>query len=453
MRTSLRACLVFLFLSICWVVGIAQQDPPLSLRQAVKLSLEKNPGRRMAQADVDSAGVGTRLARTALLPSLFFTQTATRSNDPVYVFGTRLRQQRFQQSDFALNSLNRPPPINNFVSRLSGNWMAFDSWHTQFEIQRADLLAKGASAAAARSDEEIIHQVVESYQSVLLAIRHADLTDQEVQTAEALLRSGETRVAAGLAVDADRLTASANLAERQQEQIAARGGVEIAWAELEAAIGDAIPKRQRQLQPLVERQFDLAALADYVTTAIKSRSDRQSLGLEQDAQSKAVKSAKSAFGPQVSALGAWETDRESIAGAGGNNWLVGAELRLDILPAVKRETLAAARIGLRKLQAMTDSADQRIKLDVTRAYYEHQAAGKMLGVARASTDQAEESLRILKDRYDAGLTTITDVLRAEDAQRQSRANYWRAVSQNALSYANLRFATGTLTADSVEDLQ
>ena len=92
-------------------------------------------------------------------------------------------------------------------------------------------------------------------------------------------------------------------------------------------------------------------------------------------------------------------------------------------------------------------------MDVTRAYYEHQAAEQMLVVARASTSQAEESLRILDGRYQAGLATMAELLRVEDAQRQSRANYWQAVFRNALTYANLRFADGTLTQDSVGDLQ
>ena len=37
-------------------------------------------------------------------------------------------------------------------------------------------------------------------------------------------------------------------------------------------------------------------------------------------------------------------------------------------------------------------------------------------------DQSSESLRILKNRYGAGLATITDLLRAEDAERQSQTN-------------------------------
>jgi outer membrane protein len=303
MRKRLRAYLAILFMAVPWAAASGQQAVPLSLQQAVKLSLEKNPGRQIAQADVNSAKVGSHLARTALLPNLFFGQSVTRGNDPVYVFGTLLRQQNFQAKNFSLDSLNRPTPLNNFVTHFSGTWMAFDSWHTQFEIHSADLLAKSTSAAAAQSDEEIIHRVVEAYQSVLFAIKQAEVADHEVETAKALLDSSESRVTAGLAVDSDKLTASANLAERQQEQIAANGRVAIAWAELEASIGQTIPAEQRQLQPLAERKFDPTPLADSVTLAIKSRPDRRSLCLAKEAGDTAVKSAKSAFGRKSVHLG------------------------------------------------------------------------------------------------------------------------------------------------------
>ena len=67
--------------------------------------------------------------------------------------------------------------------------------------------------------------------------------------------------------------------------------------------------------------------------------------------------------------------------------------------------------------------------------------------------QAAESLRILRNRYDAGLVPLTDVLRAEDAERQSQSGYWQAVYRNALSYAALRLATGTLNAEQVVNFQ
>ena len=193
MRTHLQSFLAVLMATCFWTVAAAQQPAPMSLRHAVTLALEKNPDSK-PQSDVDSA-IGSRLARTALLPNLFFNENMTRGNDPVYVFGTRLRQQNFQAKDFALNNLNRPTPINNFTTRFSGNWLAFDSWHTQYEIRRADLLAQKTAAAATYSNEEIIHHVVEAYQSVLLAIRQTKVADHDLETAKSLLSLSEARLA------------------------------------------------------------------------------------------------------------------------------------------------------------------------------------------------------------------------------------------------------------------
>ena len=48
---------------------------------------------------------------------------------------------------------------------------------------------------------------------------------------------------------------------------------------------------------------------------------------------------------------------------------------------------------------------------------------------------------------------MTDLLRAEDAQRRSQNDYWRAVYGNTVAYAALMYSTGALTPDSAETLQ
>jgi outer membrane protein TolC len=90
---------------------------------------------------------------------------------------------------------------------------------------------------------------------------------------------------------------------------------------------------------------------------------------------------------------------------------------------------------------------------VSQAYIHRQTAELSLETAGAAMDQSAESLRILKNRYGAGLSTVTDLLRAEDAERQSQTSYWHAVYGNAVAYAELLYATGTLTPDQAEDLQ
>lgn len=447
-----------LWLMCCLVVfsgGVArgQASSAFTLRQAVALSLDRSPDRRIAGADVAGAQIATRLARTALLPELFFSEGVTRGDDPVYAFGTRLRQQRFQQSDFALNNLNRPLPINDFTTRFWGQWRGFDSWRTEFQIRRSDLLLRSAEASASRSDQEIVHRVVSCYEQILFAARRAEVAQHQVETAQALLDASRSRVQAGMSVDADQLAAAANLSTREQDLIEAQGDLAIAWAELERAIGAPVPEGQRHLRVLDEKHFDALPVEDAVVLALRSRPDRASLRQQLLAQKTGVQAAKAAFGPTIGAFGSWETDRSSFAGSGGNNWMAGAELRLDILPAARREELAAAKTTLERTEAANTAADQQIRLEVIRAWYAHQAASRMLDVARVSVAQSDEALRILRDRYDAGLTTITELLRAEDTQRQSSIDYWQAVFRNAVSFADLAFATGTLTAGGAGDLE
>jgi outer membrane protein TolC len=100
------------------------------------------------------------------------------------------------------------------------------------------------------------------------------------------------------------------------------------------------------------------------------------------------------------------------------------------------------------MQALKQSAEDGIHLDVRRAYYDYDSAQEMLSVTKTAITQAEEGLRIVTNRYRAGMNTITDVLRAEDGARNARTNYWQAVYHYIVSYASLELATGSLNSQS-----
>lgn len=438
-----------------WLDGVAQEAGAggLTLQDAVVRALDHSPEHRIATLDRAAAQTAARQERTTLLPTLAFEEAVMRGNDPVYAFGTRLRQRQFTQDDFALNRLNSPTPINDFATRLSGNWTVFDMGQTQLRIRQADLQRASAEAAASRADQELVHRVVAAYESVLLAAKQVEVTRHQVKTAESLLTASESRVMAGVAVEADQLSASANLAARQQDEIAAEGDLSIAWAELERVIGTPIAETERDIPSFAAKQFDVPQLADAIAMALHTRPDRTSVAKQQAAAHAGVQSARAALGPTVSTFGLWETDRDSFAGAGGNSWTAGVQIKLDILPLARRQEIELAKINAQRAQAAVDSADDTIRLEVTRAWYTQQAASRMLNVAEAAQAQSKESLRILHNRYEAGLATETDLLRAEDAERQSTANYWQSAYRNTLAWADLRTAMGTLSPDHLEDLQ
>ena len=91
---------------------------------------------------------------------------------------------------------------------------------------------------------------------------------------------------------------------------------------------------------------------------------------------------------------------------------------------------------------------QRVRLEVFRAWADSRAAEERIAVAAAAVAQAEESLRIIKNRYDSGLATVTDLLRNETALLEARTRRLAAIHDQRVAAAQLELAAGTLSADS-----
>ena len=447
---------VALSLAVAWLplgAASAQQEAQpssLALQQAVNVALEKNPLRKAAIADTKVASASVRAARSFLMPHLSFSETATRGDDPVYVFGSKLRQQRFTQADFTLNKLNSPLPFGNFSTRFGGTWNLFDSFETWHGVNQAKQMNEATGHQLDRTDQEIVFRVVSSYYDVLLAAKELDVTEQSAKTAQSIMERSQARFDSGLTVESDLLTAKVRMAARLQEVIRARNTLEVARAQLNTAMGVPLDSPFQLNGGLAERRFSMPAVQDVEKQALTNRPDLKRIASEEAAQRQSVSVAKSSFGPRVNAFAGWEMDNPTfVAGGGGNNWLGGIEVQFDIFQGgAKRAELSRQRALEEKVVAMKQAASDAVRLEVRRAYYETDANRQQIEVARAAIAQAQESLRINQDRYDSGLTTITDLLGAEDAARRSQTDYWEAIFHFQTSYANLELASGSLNPQS-----
>ena len=428
----------------------AQQPSPLTLQQAVSISLEKNPERKAALAETKAASADVKEARSFLLPRVTFSEMATRGNDPVYVFGSKLRQQRFTTSDFALNVLNTPTPFGNFATRFGGTWNLFDSLGSWRAVNRAERVKDATGHQLERTDQEIIFRVVDSYYSVLLARKQLEVAEQSVKTAQAILDRSKDRFESGVVVESDYLSAQVRLAARKQELIRAQNRFALARAQLSTTLGVSTETEFDPTDTLAEKSLPTPSLEEAEKQAVEMRPDLKRVRSEEEAQQQSVSIAKSSFGPRVSAFAAWEADNPTfVAGGGGNNWLAGVEVQYDLFQGgAKRAQLSRARAMQEKVVAVKEMASDAVRLEVRRAYYDVDAARQEMEVARATIAEAQESLRINQNRYDSGLSTITDLMAAEEAARRSQTDYWEALYRYHTGYANLELASGTLNPQS-----
>ena len=178
-----------------------------------------------------------------MLPRIMFAENFTAGNDPVFVFGTKLRQQEFTAADFALNSLNRPTPIGNYATRFSGQWNLFDSTQSWKALDRAKFMNLAAEQQLNRTDQELVFQTVQAYYGVLLAQKQVQVAEDAVKTVEAIEQQSKARVESGLAVDSDLLSAQVQHSARQQELIERHN--QLALAQNSPGTGDGCSGRRR----------------------------------------------------------------------------------------------------------------------------------------------------------------------------------------------------------------
>jgi outer membrane protein len=442
--------LLLMWFPISILAQQTQQASPVTLMQAVQAGLERNPAHLLALADTRASLADLKLAKSSLLPHASFSEIATRGNDPVYVFGNELRQQRFTAADFTLNLLNTPLPLGNFASRFSGTWNLFDSFATLHGINRAERMRDAARGELDRTAQEIVFRVVDSYYHVLLAKKELEVAELAMTTAQAILDRSRNRFQTGVVVESDYLSAQVRLATRKQELIRAQSSLALARSQLHLATHLPSLGEVDAADTLVERSLPVLSLEEAEKRALAMRPDLKRLRAEQAAQEQSVSVARSSFGPRVDAFAAWELNNPTfLAGGGGSNWLAGIEVRFDLFEGGgRRAQLSHEQAMQEKAAAASEMSSDEARLEVRRAYYDLDSTRQQIEVARASVAEARQGLEINQNRYDSGLSTITDLLVAEDAARSSQVNYWEALFHYYVGYASLELADGTLNAQS-----
>lgn len=108
------------------------------------------------------------------------------------------------------------------------------------------------------------------------------------------------------------------------------------------------------------------------------------------------------------------------------------------------EETKAAKSLLSRVQEMQKSIELGIKVQVREAFLKAKSARKRIEVAKTAVDQAEEGLRIVRNRYNNGLLTIVGLLDAELACQQAHTNYFKALHDYKVARVELELAAGTL---------
>ena len=422
---------------------------PVSLEQAVNIALKNNPTIHAASAYASAAQHAIDTAKAGYMPQLNFSEGFTRGNNPVYVFGTLLTQRQFTAANFDLGFLNTPPPVDNFRTQFSASMPLYDFGRTSGRVKDARIQAQTVRESASRTEQGVVFDVVNAYLNGLLAQEQVRVAQAAVTMSEADLQRAQAREKQGLAVASDVLSAQTQLAQSKEDLIRAKNGVAISQAALNVAMGVSEDAPTTTEGKLAAVQISVGELPMLQQQALKQRPDYHEAQLQAQRAGNSVSLAKKEFLPRLDMMGSWEQDNQTFAARGGNNWIAGATLTFNIFNGGARKAqIAESKAYQQSAEAMRSQMESAVRLQVREAYLNLNAALQRVEVSRDSATQAQESLRILRNRYDAGLATIMDVLRAETMRTAAQNNHLNAVYDYRLTFAALELATGDLGPNS-----
>ncbi len=449
MKLPLAPLLCMTAVSLAAGAGSALFGQQLTLQAAAARALEHNPELAVDVPGREAARFELAASRAGFLPRVDFEQSYTSGNNPVYVFGTLLTQRRFGAANFALPSLNRPDPVDNLQTRFTVQQTIWDFGRTR---QKVDAAGLGLSLTE-RDHEDHVQQmllsVLGAYFGVSLAREAWDAARTALDSAQAINTQAKQRVSAGLAVEADALRSEAHLASVRQQEIQARGQLDIARATLNRLMGEPLAATPGDTAALAPAVFPVPAEEELIARQRQRRPDYQRLLLELRQAELEAGSRQAEFYPAIGAFAGWEADNPSLRSAGGTNWSAGVSLRWNLFAGGSDAArLQAARQRLEQKRRQIGAVESAMALEVHRAVVQLRSAEQQVEVTRAAEAQAQESVRILKNRYDAGLATLTDLLSAEGARAGARAAFAESIYRHRLSFAQLEYAAGLLSPTS-----
>jgi outer membrane protein TolC len=404
---------VIAMLAMLAPAAAAHAQDPLSLQQAIAATLANNPDLRAAEAGQRESAERANEARASYLPRVDLVEAWQRGNNPVFVFGSLLSQQRFTMANFALDALNHPDPLTNYHAALTVDQPIYDSSRIS-GIKSAGLGKEVAAASLAEARADLALATTRAYGDLLQATANRAAAEAAVAAAREDLARAEHGRDVGMVTEADVLSLRVHLAQMQERQIRATSGVSMASAQLNRLMGAPLDRPLLLADPALA-PVTVPAAADAEKEAVSNRAAFKRAALQVSLAETARSAAKQAFLPQAYFQGLYEWNGHSF-GDRASSWLIAGQIRINLFAGLgDMARLHAAADAEQRARAERESAESGLKLEVQNARAQLEAAVAREAVGRTAVLQARESQRIIRDRFEAGLAGVSDVLRAANA--------------------------------------
>jgi outer membrane protein TolC len=187
-------------------------------------------------------------------------------------------------------------------------------------------------------------------------------------------------------------------------------------------------------------------LTIFIAEALEKRPDLLAMNNYVKNGQEGVRMAKTNYLPDFHLMARYDfNDRNTAWGTEGESWTVGGLFQFNFFDGLSstykvKETNAV----LKRLTSQQEELMHSIELEVREAFFRMEEADERVKVTNEAMTQAEESLRIVEDRYKTGLSRMVEVLDNETALTKAKRNHLYALCDLKVACGQLDLARGVI---------
>ncbi len=422
---------VVLLAATAWAQDTAQVPQPLTLKDAIRIALQKHPSVAIAKNQLEQARARRVQAEARYFPTL--SPTATYIN----------QQTRTQLPGFG----TRIGSVEETRTEMSLRQTVFDSGQREISAAQARRSVESAEQAYRDAVQQKVLSVTTAYYELLRRIALQRVAEASVQRAQQTLDVVKAQVEVGVAAQKDVLQAEAELANAQVSLIQARNQVRLAEASLrnELGIGQEVSLQVAEVGDAEAEQLPpLEPLDRYLEMALKQRPDFQRQRVSSEIQRLSLRLAEIQSSIQVQSDFSYGRRFNPDPGDSRSFTIVASYPLFDA---------GAARAAVRESRAAYDSSLQQleqlkltVRLDVEQAYLTRTEAQERLNAAKKALDAARVNYEAALESRKEGVSSLIEVINAQVALVNAETSYVQAIYDLLAADARLQRAIGKDTA-------
>jgi outer membrane protein TolC len=340
-----------------------------------------------------------------------------------------------------------PMPVVDqlMIGQVNANLPVFAGFKIQNSIKVSENLYQAENATASQTKEEIAMKVINSYANLYKSQKTIELLKENQKSAQQRVVDFSDLEKNGVIPRNDLLKSQLQVSKIQLSIDEENNNLNIVNFYLVTLLK--LPGETKlEIRESDFANFQMNNIPTNDEPALQNRKDLEAIRFQEKASKANIKMAKSAYYPAISLIGGYTAlDLKNVVTV-QNAMNFGVGISYDISSILKNGTMVKLAES-KSLEVQNSQAvlTDYIKMQVQKAIEDYDLALKQNEVYVQAVEQSTENYRIIKDKYDNGLSDTNDLLEADVEQLGSKINKALAKANIIQKYYELLSVTGQLS--------